>query len=145
MTDLTVPRRFGRLPGWLRGLAAIGARESDPAELQLHKAVLVLSSTLMTSLTPIWIVTYAVLGLWVPAAIPFVYLVVSLASIYTFARTRRYVLFRRAQLWMTLVLPFALQWSLGGFAASSAVCLWASPPRSTRRLRPARHTFRAAW
>jgi class 3 adenylate cyclase len=52
-------------------------------------------------------------------------MLVSFASIYTFARTRRYVLFRRSQLWMTLLLPFALQWSLGGFTASSAVSLWA--------------------
>ena len=26
---------------------------------------------------------------------------------------------------MSLLLPFALQWSLGGFESSSAVCLWA--------------------
>ncbi|MGB0090979.1 MAG: adenylate/guanylate cyclase domain-containing protein, partial [Solirubrobacteraceae bacterium] len=31
---------------------------------------------------------------------------------------------RRSQLWMSLVLPFVLQWSLGGFGNSSAVCLW---------------------
>jgi len=84
-----------------------------------------MSSTLMASLTPIWVTTYAVLGLWVSAAIPFTYGLASLASICTFARTRRYVLFRRSQLWMTLILPFALQWSLGGFANSSAVSLWA--------------------
>jgi adenylate cyclase len=48
----------------------------------------------------------------------------SAASIYTFARTRRYLLFRRSQLWMSLFLPFILQWSLGGFRNSSAVCLW---------------------
>src|SRR5947209_16321560 len=34
------------------------------------------------------------------------------------------MLFRRSQLWMSLVLPFVLQWSLGGFGSSSAVCLW---------------------
>ena len=71
-----------------------------------------------------WVVTYAVLGLWVSAAIPLVYQLASAASIYTFARTRRYLLFRQSQLWMSLVLPFVLQWSLGGFRNSSAVCLW---------------------
>ena len=34
-------------------------------------------------------------------------------------------LFRDSQLCMSLLLPFALQWSLGGFVDSSAVCLWA--------------------
>lgn len=37
----------------------------------------------------------------------------------------RYLLFRRSQLWMSPVFPFALQVSLGGFENSSAVCLWA--------------------
>jgi adenylate cyclase len=114
-----------RIPAWLERLSEIGRLPSDSDELRLRKAVLVLSSTLMASLAFFWVVTYAVLGLWVAAAIPFVYQLASAASIYTFARTRRYLLFRRSQLWMSLLLPFALQWSLGGFGTSSAVSLWA--------------------
>ena len=87
--------------------------------------MLVLSSSLMATLACIWVVTYAVLGLWLPAAIPFAYQLASAASFYAFARTRRFHLFRVSQLLMSLLLPFALQWSLGGFAASSAVALWA--------------------
>ena len=114
-----------RLPGWLQRLVEIGALPSDSDELRARKAVLVLSSTLMAALACVWVVTYAVLGLWVSAAIPFAYQVATAASIYTFARTRRYALFRQSQLGMSLLLPFALQWSLGGFENSSAVCLWA--------------------
>jgi adenylate cyclase len=114
-----------RLPGWLKRLSEIGVLPSDSGELRLRKAVLVLSSTLMTSLAFIWVATYAALGLWISAAIPFAYQAASAASIYTFARTRRYLLFRRSQLWMSLLLPFALQWSLGGFRTGSAVVLWA--------------------
>src|SRR6266480_5321425 len=114
-----------RLPGWVAGLAGIGTVPSDSEELRVRKAVLTLSSTLMASLASVWVLTYAVLGLWLSAAIPFAYQLASAASILTFARTRRYLLFRRSQLWMSLLLPFALQWSLGGFANSSAVCLWA--------------------
>ncbi len=113
-----------RLPGWLRRLAEIGTLPADSEELRVRKAVLVLSSTLMASLACVWVATYAALGLWVSAAIPFVYQVASAVSIYTFARTRRYLLFRSSQLWMSLLLPFALQWSLGGFMNSSAVSLW---------------------
>ncbi|HEX2393593.1 MAG TPA: adenylate/guanylate cyclase domain-containing protein [Solirubrobacterales bacterium] len=98
---------------------------SDSADVRLRKSVLTLSSVLMATLACAWVGTYAVLGLWVPAAIPFAYQLASAASIYTFARTRRYRLFRTSQLWMSLVLPFALQWSLGGFGNSSAVSLWA--------------------
>jgi len=113
-----------RFPGWLQRLVAIGADPSDPDDLRVRKAVLVLSATLITSFAFIWVATYALLGLWVPAAIPLVYQVASATSIWIFARTRRYSLFRSSQLLMSLVFPFVLQWTLGGFEASSAVCLW---------------------
>ena len=113
-----------RFPGWLRRFAGIGALPSDSEETRLRKSVLVLSSSLMATLAFVWVGTYAALGLWVSAAIPFAYQLASAASIYTFARERRYRLFRTSQLGMSLVLPFALQWSLGGFRSSSAVALW---------------------
>ncbi len=112
-------------PAWLRRLTDLGSLPSDSEELRLRKSVLVLSASLMAAFAFIWVATYAVLGLWLSAAIPFVYQLASATSIYTFARTRRYQLFRASQLLMSLLLPFALQWSLGGFAASSAVALWA--------------------
>lgn len=118
-------RRTKRLPGWQQRLVNIGALPSDSDELRARKAVLVLSSTLMAALACVWVVTYAVLGLRVSAVIPLAYQVATAVSIYTFARTRRYILFRESQLVLPLLLPFALQWSLGGFENSSAVCLWA--------------------
>lgn len=59
--------------GGLRGLADLGALPSDSAEVRLRKSVLVLSSSLMASLAFVWVGTYAVLGLWLSAAIPFAY------------------------------------------------------------------------
>ena len=108
-----------------RGLARVGVLPSDPDELRVRKEVLTLSSALMGGLACVWVATYAALGLWLSAAIPFAYMVATFTGIYAFARTRRYRLFRRTQLWMSLLLPFALQWSLGGFENSSAVALWA--------------------
>jgi class 3 adenylate cyclase len=113
------------VPDWLRRLTALGSSPTDSRELRLRKSVLVLSSALMATFSFVWVGTYAVLGLWVPAAIPLVYQLATAASLWTFARTRRFQLFRVSQLLMSLLLPFALQWSLGGFAASSAVALWA--------------------
>lgn len=121
-----LPRRPARrrLPAWLRRLTDLGILPSDSEEVRLRKSVLTLSSTLMATLSFVWVGTYAALGLWLSAAIPFAYQLASATSIYTFARTRRYRLFRASQLLMSLLLPFALQWSLGGFANSSAVSLW---------------------
>jgi adenylate cyclase len=114
-----------RLPGWLRELTDLGSLPSDSEEVRLQKSVLTLSATLMATLSFVWVGTYAALGLWLSAVIPCAYQLASATSIYTFARTRRYRLFRTSQLWMSLLLPFTLQWSLGGFANSSAVSLWA--------------------
>ena len=114
-----------KLPAWLERLTDLGTLPSDSEEVRLQKAVLTLSTTLMAVLAFAWVGTYAVLGLWLSAAIPLAYQLASAVSVYTFARTRRYRLFRTSQLWMSLLLPFALQWSLGGFANSSAVSLWA--------------------
>jgi adenylate cyclase len=125
---MEAPRRrpaWSRLPDWLRRLTDLGSLPTDTEELRLRKSVLVLSSSLMATLAFVWVGTYAVLGLWLSAAIPFAYQLASAASLYTFARTCRYRLFRASQLLMSLLLPFALQWSLGGFAPSSAVSLWA--------------------
>jgi adenylate cyclase len=117
----------GRLhvPGWVARYAAMGALPSDSEELRVRKTVLTISATLMASLAFVWVATYAWLGLWLSAAIPFVYQLASAASIAVFAVTHRYRWFRSSQLVMSLLLPFALQWSLGGFGNSSGVSLWA--------------------
>jgi class 3 adenylate cyclase len=114
-----------RLPDWVDRLAQVGVAPGDSQEAMARKATLTLSSALMTALAVLWVGTYAALGLWLSALIPFVYQLVSVAGIAMFARTKRYRLFCMSQLSMMLMLPFLLQWSLGGFARSSAVALWA--------------------
>jgi len=110
-------------PG-LQRLLAIGRDQGDSEEMRLRKSVLVLSALLMAGLASIWVLTYAILGLWESAAIPFAYQLASAVSIGVFAWTRRFIVFRRSQLLMSLAFPFLLQWSLGGFENGSAVCLW---------------------
>jgi adenylate cyclase len=85
----------------------------------------VLTSALIAIASFTWVGTYLALELWVAALMPLGYQVITVAAIGFLARTKRYDLFRAAQLGLWLVLPFLLQWSLGGFVDSSAVCLWA--------------------
>jgi guanylate cyclase len=113
------------LPHWVDRLAQVGVVRSDSDEERVRKATLTLTSALITVLSVIWVGTYGALGLWLSALIPFAYQLASVASIAAFARTKRYRFFRASQLSMMLVLPFLLQWSLGGFGQSSAVALWA--------------------
>ena len=72
----------------------------------------------------IWVGTYWALGLYVSAAIPFAYQAVSVANLAVFAKTKRYRFFRASALTLGLVLPFALQLSLGGFLPSSGIVMW---------------------
>ena len=105
--------------------AAAGSLPTDTPDERLRKSALVLSSLLITALAFVWVATYAALGLWRSALIPLAYQVVSLLGLALFARTKRYDLYRASQVLLILVLPFLLQWSLGGFVESGAVALWA--------------------
>lgn len=125
MTRVGVRIRRSAGTSLLGRLAALGAVDTDTEEERLRRSTLVLSTFLVSAATPFWIITYFVLGLPVPALIPLGYFVISVGLLVWYARTRRYPPFRTIQLALMLVLPFVLQWSLGGFAASSAVSLWA--------------------
>jgi class 3 adenylate cyclase len=114
-----------RLRARIEQLAALGVLPSDTDEARIRKETLTLAAVLITLLSFVWVGTYAALGLWLSAAIPFGYQVASVCGLVLFARTRRWTLFRTSQLALMLALPFLLQWSLGGFVASSAVALWA--------------------
>lgn len=105
--------------------AAAGALPTDSPEERLRKSTLVLSSLLITVAALFWVATYAALGLWISALVPFVYEVASLVGLAVFARTKRYDVYRAGQLALMLALPFLLQWSLGGFVTGSAVGVWA--------------------
>ena len=99
--------------------------ETDTDDIRVQKAALTLAAALITALSIVWVGTYWVLGLARAAAIPFVYQIASVASIVLFARTKGYRFFRLSQAVMMTLLPFLLQWTLGGYVASSAVSLWA--------------------
>jgi adenylate cyclase len=86
---------------------------------------LTLAASFITGLGVIWVGTYWLLGIPQAAAIPFAYQVASITSLVIFARTKSYGFLRTGQAAMMTVLPFLLQWTLGGYVASSAVSLWA--------------------
>jgi adenylate cyclase len=105
-------------------LASIGVEPTDPEDVRLAKSVVTLTALLITSLSTVWVVTYFALGLPLSAAIPLTYMVISIASLVVFSRTKRLAFFRTNQLTMMMLLPFLLQLSLGGFVPSSGVVLW---------------------
>ncbi len=106
-------------------LAALGTLPTDTEEGRLQKALLTFIATLIGLAAVLWGSVYLFLGLYVAGAIPLGYALSSAISLTYLGVTKRYHLFRFIQLFLILILPFLLQWSLGGFADASAVIIWA--------------------
>jgi len=59
------------------------------------------------------------------ALVPYVYIIVSYASLLIFYRSKKFEYFTFTQLVMLLVMPFFMQWAIGGYEASSGIAIWA--------------------
>ncbi|MGH2511287.1 MAG: hypothetical protein ACRDGQ_01230, partial [Candidatus Limnocylindrales bacterium] len=116
---------WGPIRRGIERLAFAGVSASDSDEVRVQKVSLTLAAVAVTVLAVIWVGTYLALDLPIPALIPFTYQVASIAALVLFVRTKSYRLLRSSQLVLIIALPFLLQWSLGGYIASSAVSLWA--------------------
>jgi adenylate cyclase len=104
--------------------ASIGCAPGDDPDLAVRKRSLTIAATIVAVLASAWTLTFLVLDRPLAAAIPALYQVVAVVGLIGLWRTKRYDLFRAVQLSFMLVLPFILQWVLGGFVNSSAVSLW---------------------
>ena len=119
---LLAPLRRSR--AFVQRIARVGVLPTDSAEEALRKKTLVLFVAFTGLLSFLWVGTYAALGLYLSAAIPFAYQVVSAVNLAVYARRKRYRFFRACELALALVLPFLLQLSLGGFFPSSGIVMW---------------------
>ncbi|MCB1178714.1 MAG: adenylate/guanylate cyclase domain-containing protein, partial [Leptospiraceae bacterium] len=94
-------------------------------EEKLHNSILIYFC-LSTGLAGfIWGSIYWMGGSFIAGCNPIGYGFFSLINLFTFVWTKNVKIFRFTQTFFMLILPFVLQWSLGGFAAGSAVMIWA--------------------
>ena len=110
----------------LERLGTVGARTGDSPDDRLRQGTLIFASVLITALSAVWVATYLAAAYPWSAAIPAFYQGMTVVGLVLLARTRRFEVFRTSQFTAFIVLPAMLQWSLGGFVASSAVILWAT-------------------
>lgn len=113
------------LPGPFDTLLNLGSDPSDTLQERAYKSTHILMSSATALVVSGWSAVYWALGLVIPAAIPLTYAILTGLGLIVVARTKRIEAFRATQMTMWLFLPFFLQWSLGGFANSSAVAVWA--------------------
>jgi serine phosphatase RsbU (regulator of sigma subunit) len=109
---------------WIERLSNAGSATSDTEEQRLRKAVLIFLAVIYTIAGIVWGLGYLLFGLPVSGSIPLSYSFISAVSLLVFFKTKHYKFFCSSQLTLILVLPFLLQWSLGGLTASGAVVLW---------------------
>lgn len=129
--------RFGptaALPSWTAGAASrlvalagrVGADPLESSDAALQRRLLVLMSVGTLPLTVLWSATYLAAGAPLAASAPAVYSVITPINTALLAWTRNFRLYRSTQLLMTLVLPWVVMTSLGGFKQSSVVIIWAA-------------------
>lgn len=111
--------------GVMDRLSAVGVRPDDSPSERLQKTSFTLAAVSITVLASLWVGIYWSYGLVVPALIPFIYQVCAVVTLVWFAHSGRFRTFRTVHVFLMLVLPVALQLSLGGFVNSSGVMLWA--------------------
>ncbi|MBW3613485.1 MAG: adenylate/guanylate cyclase domain-containing protein [Chloroflexi bacterium] len=111
-------------PSWLGRYIDGGLAPGDDQGRRLRKRSLTMVVSLVCLLSPLWIVTYLVLGRPLAAVIPAAYVAVSLAGLASLFLTKRDGAFLASQVVLMFVLPLSLQWVLGGFVQGSAVALW---------------------
>ncbi len=97
---------------------------SDTKEPQLQKTILIVLAGTYGILGLIWAAVYFTLGFPLAGSFPLGYSVITCFTLLYFFRTKHYGFFCISQLLLILVMPFLLQWSLGGFSPSGAVIIW---------------------
>ena len=107
--------------------SAFWGRSSDPPSTLLGKTILSLLVLAESLLCIFLIFTLSGLGegYALMAAMPYVFIVISYASLLVFHRLKHFDYFTFTELVMLLVMPFFMQWAIGGFEASGGVAIWA--------------------
>jgi adenylate cyclase len=122
--------QFGSAAGAAARLVAlaerIGADPLESSDAALQRRLLVLMSLGTLPMTALWSVIYFAAGAPLAASAPAIYSIITPINTALLGWTRNFRLYRFAQLLMTLVLPWVVMMSLGGFKESSAVIIWAA-------------------
>jgi guanylate cyclase len=98
----------------------------EPPAYRLGRIILGFMLLAETVVCAFWIYAFSGLGegYTVMAIFPYTYIVLSYTTLLVFYHFRMMQYFTFTQLTMLLVLPFFMQWIIGGFEASSGIAIW---------------------
>jgi signal transduction histidine kinase len=107
-------------------LNGIGIFPNDDEDVKSSKNLMVWLATLMSIGGMVWGTLLASFQLTSQATIPFGYVILSIVNVRYLQLTNHYRIAFNFQIFISLLLPFLLQWYLGGFLASGVVMLWST-------------------
>jgi PAS domain S-box-containing protein len=108
----------------VKRINSIGLVDSDPAMLKAAKNLVVYLALFMSFGGLVWGSLLLYFDLPFAALIPYGYIVLSFFNILHFSFRKNFITTRIIQITISMLLPFMLQWQLGGFFASGCVMLW---------------------
>jgi signal transduction histidine kinase len=109
----------------LEFISSIGIDAHDKEDVILQKRFFIYQALLMSIGGMIWgILALSLNRVW-QSSVPFGYVLISTVNLIFFHSTSKFNTAKNIHTATSLILPFLLQWSLGGFMASGAVMLWA--------------------
>ena len=112
-------------PSFFIRFTSIGNLPEDTEEEKLSKRFLILMAVFMSMGGILWGTISLVFGLFFPMTIPYGYTILSAINLSLFYKHKNFSVARTFQVFISLILPFLFQWSLGGFISSGGVQLWA--------------------
>jgi signal transduction histidine kinase len=107
-----------------RGLERLVCDAGDDEETRQRKLLLTAAAVLVIPAGLLWGALYLAYGERLAAVFPITYSALTVVDVLLLVRLRHFELFRVSQQALILVLPIALQATLGGFVGGSAVILW---------------------
>jgi len=103
----------------------IGILSTDGESLRLEKTSIAIVPLIMGPAGIIWSLIYILTEHYLSASIAFSYAFFSLLNLLYLHKTKNFRTVQKIQMTLMLLIPFFLMWSLGGFALSSYVMIWA--------------------
>ncbi len=108
----------------LAKIATIADEPDEGEEARLRHHMLVYAGLLMSAGGMLWGTIACAVGLYWQSAVPYGYVLVTAVNYLVLSRSRNFPVARSVQISISLLLPFAFQWVLGGFVGSGAIMIW---------------------
>ena len=110
---------------YLDKILSIGSSSIDSESVRLKKISINIVPLIIGPVGFFWGVTLLLLNHPFSAIIPIFYTIGSIIQLMIFHKNKNLFMMERGQMSLILLLPFLLTWSLGGFALSSFMFIWA--------------------